>query len=117
MQGDLSARSRLVNIAPHPSDGAVQLGQVVVDGGLHDGVVGVEVAMGEVVAHARDLAPRDRRIGCQQLGRQRFDGFADLEQADAYGVEYQPVCEGAAREVRPDCRNGGCDVVQSLFVR
>jgi hypothetical protein len=51
-------------------DGAFEVGQVFVDGGLQDGVGGVEVPVGEVVAHAGDLPPRDRWLGGQQIVRQ-----------------------------------------------
>jgi hypothetical protein len=44
-------------------DGAFEFGQVVVDGGLQDQVVSVEVAMRQVIAHARDLAPGDAGLG------------------------------------------------------
>jgi hypothetical protein len=55
----------------------------------------------EVVAHAGDLPPRDRRLRGQQVSRQRFDSFADLQQADADRVEDQPSgrsprCSGLA---------------------
>jgi hypothetical protein len=49
------------------SDGAFQVGQVFVDGGLQDCVGGDEVAVREVVAHAGDLPPRDRRLGGEQV--------------------------------------------------
>jgi hypothetical protein len=39
-------------------DGAFEAGQILIDRGLQDGVGGVEVAVGEVVAHAGDLPPR-----------------------------------------------------------
>ena len=48
-------------------DGLFEVGKVFVDGGLQDRVCGVEVAMGEVVAHAGDLPPRDRRLRGQQV--------------------------------------------------
>jgi len=59
-------------------DGAFEFGQVVVDGGLQDRVSGVEVAVGQVIAHAGDLAPGDAGLGVEQLGGQGFDGFADF---------------------------------------
>jgi hypothetical protein len=58
-------------------DGAREVGQVLVDGGLQDGVCGVEVPLGEVVAHAGDLPPGDRRLRGQQIVWQCFGGFAD----------------------------------------
>jgi hypothetical protein len=40
-------------------DGVFEVGQVLVDGGLQDGVCGIEVPVGGVVAHPGDLPPRD----------------------------------------------------------
>jgi hypothetical protein len=37
---------------------ALELGQILVHGGLQDRVCGIEVPVGEVVAHAGDLPPR-----------------------------------------------------------
>jgi hypothetical protein len=70
--------------------GPFEIRQVFVDGGLQDRVCGVEVPMGEVVAHTGDLPPRDRWLRGQQVVRQCFDGLADLKQADADRVEDQP---------------------------
>jgi hypothetical protein len=72
-------------------DGAPELGQILVHGGLQDRVCGIEVPVGEVVAHAGDLPPRDRRLRGQQIVRQCLNSLADLQQADADGVEDQPV--------------------------
>jgi len=44
-------------------DGVFEVGQVLIDRGLQDGVCGVEVAVGEVVAHAGDLPSRDHGRG------------------------------------------------------
>ena len=46
-------------------DRGQEVGQVVVDGGLVDGVGGVEVAVGEVVAHPGDLVTGDAWFGGQ----------------------------------------------------
>jgi hypothetical protein len=55
-------------------DGAFEFGQVVVDGGLQDQVVSVEVAMRQVIAHACDLAPGDAGLGAEHHGRsQRYE--------------------------------------------
>jgi hypothetical protein len=45
--------------------GTFEVGQVVVDGGLQYGVIGVDVAMGEVVTHPGDLGPRDIGVRCR----------------------------------------------------
>jgi hypothetical protein len=70
-------------------ESAFKVGQVFVHGGLQDRVCGVEVAVGEVVADAGDLPPRDRRLRGQQIIGQCFDSLADLQQADADRVEDQ----------------------------
>jgi hypothetical protein len=54
-------------------------------------VRGVEVPVGEVVTHPGYLPPRDGWLGGEQVIGQCFDGLADLQQADADGVEDQPV--------------------------
>ena len=72
-------------------DSAFKVGQVFVHGGLQDRVCGVEVAVGEVVAHAGDLPPRDRRLGSEQVIWECFNSLADFQQADADRVEDQPT--------------------------
>jgi hypothetical protein len=91
-------------------DGAFEVGQVFVHRGLQDGVCGVEVAVGEVVAHAGDLPPRDRWLRGQQVIGQCFDGFADFQQADADRVEDQTVGQVAAFQVGADRVDPGLDV-------
>ena len=76
-----------------------EVGQVFVDGGLQDRVCGIEVPVGEVVAHTGDLPPRDRWLRGQQVIRQCFNSLTDLKQADADGVEDQPVGQVATFQV------------------
>ena len=71
----------------HGLDGAFEFWQVVVDGGLQDGVGCVEVAVGQVITHPGNLAPWDRGLGVEQLSGQCLDGLADLQQPDSDGVE------------------------------
>ena len=52
-----------------------------------NGVVGIEVAMGEVVSHTGDVTPGNVRFGGQQLGVYVFDGFANLNQPNSDSVE------------------------------
>ena len=54
---------------------------------------------GDLLAHSRDLAPRDRRFSVEQFGRQTLDRLADLEQPDANGIEDQAVGNRAALDV------------------
>jgi toxin YoeB len=98
-------------------DGPFEVGRVFVDGGLQDRVCGVEVAVGVVVAHAGDLPPRDRRLRGQQIIRQCFNSLADLKQADADGVEDQPVGQVATLQVGADRVDRGLDIGQPLTAR
>ena len=59
-------------------DGMFEFGHVVVDGGLQDRVVSVEVAMRQVIAHPCDLASGDAGLGAEHLGGQALHGFADF---------------------------------------
>jgi hypothetical protein len=72
-------------------DGVLEFGQVVVDGGLQDREVCVEVPVGQMSAHTRDLGPGDAGLGVEQVSGQCLDGFRDFQQADADGVRYQSV--------------------------
>jgi hypothetical protein len=68
-------------------DGALEFGQVVIHGRLQDRVGGVEVAVGQVIAHAGDLAPRDAGLGVEQPGGQGLHRLADLQQPDPDRIE------------------------------
>lgn len=93
--------------------GVSQLGLIVLDGGRDHRMAGVEVAVREVISHARDLPPRNPRVGGGDVGwGEGFDGFADLEQPDPDGVEDQPVAEVAAFEVGGDSGVGLGDIGQ-----
>jgi hypothetical protein len=89
------------------ADGPFEVGQVFVHGGLQDGVGGIEIPVGEVVAHTGNLPPWDRWLGGQQVIREYLDGLADFQQADADGVEYQPVGQVPALQVGADRIGGG----------
>jgi hypothetical protein len=53
--------------------GGEERSQIGFDGGLHHFMGGVEIAVGEVVAHPGDLAPRDVTLGGQEfLGGRDF---------------------------------------------
>lgn len=69
--------------------------EIVADDVDHDRMVGVEVAMGEVVSHPCDLLPRDIVDGGEEVGVDALDGFADLEEPDADGVVYETVVKVA----------------------
>lgn len=63
--------------------GCFEVGEVLAHGGSEDGVRGIEVAVGEAVAHARDLRPRLTRLAAQQPFGKGLDRLADLDEADA----------------------------------
>jgi hypothetical protein len=52
-----------------------------------------------VVAHTRDLPPRDRRLRGQQIVRQCFSCLAGFQQADTDGVEDEAVGQVATLQV------------------
>lgn len=90
--------------------------EVVVDGRLHNGVGGVEVAVRKVVAHPRDVYPRDGRLAGKQVWIDGLDGFADLDEPDSYCVKYEPVVEPASSHVIRDCVGSRDDVFEPLVV-
>jgi hypothetical protein len=55
-----------------------------------------------VITHARDMGPGDGRLGPEHLGRQGLHGFADFQQPDPDGVEYQAVGQVTSVQVRAD---------------
>src|SRR5262245_57848729 len=95
-------------------DDAFQLGQVLLHGGLQDGVRGVEVAVSEVASQAGDLPPWDGRLSGKQVVGQCLDGLADLQQPDPDSVEYQAVGQVTALQVRADRINRSLDIGQPL---
>lgn len=59
-------------------DSTFKFGQVVIDGGLQNRVVCVEVTVSQVITHACDLRPGNIWLGTQHLGRQGLNSFADF---------------------------------------
>jgi hypothetical protein len=60
-------RGLVAQALAQPIDRLLQVGQIMVDGGLQDRVGCVEVAVSQVIAHAGDLAPGDRRFSVEQV--------------------------------------------------
>ena len=85
-------------------------------GGRHDLVVGVEIAVCQVVAHAGDVGPRDVRLFREQVRIDVLDRFADLDQSHPYRIEDETISQGAACEVRLDSSSGREDAVEPLDV-
>ena len=72
---------------PEACGGNDQWRQVMFDGCGDDLVVGVEVAVSQVVSHACDVSPRDLRLDRQEHGIDALDRFADLDESDSNSVE------------------------------
>src|SRR5712692_1056608 len=96
------------------SDRPFQFRQVFVDGSLQDRVRSVEVAMGEMIAHAGDLAPGNGWLRGEQVVWQCLDRLAYLQQPDPNGIEDKAVGKGAALQVGTDRVDGGLDIRQPL---
>ena len=101
----------------HRPDSALEFGQVIVDSRLQDPVSGVEVAVGQVIAHAGDLAPWDGGLGIEQFCRQSLHGLSDFQQPDPDRIEDQAIGQIAALQVGADCVDRGLDVGQALLFR
>lgn len=85
--------------------------EVVVDDVLDDCVVGIEVAVSEVAAHAGDLLPGHVGYFVREVGIDALDRLADLDQTDADRVVDQSIVEIASGQVIPDGVDGIDDVV------
>ena len=62
-------------------------------------MIGVKVPMGQVVAHTRDVGPRDRRLLGEYLGIDALHRLADLDETNAHRVVDQPIGQGSSFEV------------------
>lgn len=86
----------------------------MLDGARHLAVRRVEVAMGQTVAHPRDVAPRVAGLAVEQLRRDGLDCLADLDEADPDGVEYEAIGKVASCHMAIDGRDGIKNVLQAL---
>jgi hypothetical protein len=68
--------------------------------------------VGQVVAHAGDLAPRDAGLGIEQFGGQGLHSLADFQQPDPDRVEDQAVGQVTALQVGADRVDRGLDIGQ-----
>ena len=93
-----------------------QLGKVVIDGRLQDGVRCVEVAVSEPISHPGHFSPRYLRFGIQQGRRQLLHGLADLNQPNPDGIEDQPIGQSPTLQVCANRLDGDSDVLQPLLV-
>ena len=99
-----------------PSHGRLELGKVAFDGCGHDCVRSVEVAMSEPVAHLAYPVPRNLGLICDQIYRQGFDRFTDLDQTYTDGVENESFAEFTAAQVSLDRIDGRENVLEALVI-
>ena len=77
---------------------------------------GVEVSMGEPIAHAGDLLPGKVRFGRQQGWTQSLHGLTDLDQSQTNSIEDQSITEAASLLIVTNRLNGFDDVGQPFVV-
>ena len=90
--------------------------QIVLYGRPHDGVCGVEVAVGQVVAHPGDVDPRDVWFSIQQLRGDRPNGLADLDEPNPDRIEHQPVVDRSTTKMVVNRGDRRQDVLEPLIV-
>jgi hypothetical protein len=79
--------------AAEAPDTGIQGGKIAVDGGLRDCVRRVEVPVRQTVPHAGNVFPRNGMFGRQHVRTYPLDSLADLNEAEANGVEHEAVIE------------------------
>jgi len=77
-------------VAEEP-DAGFQDGKITIDGGLYDCVRRVEVPVRQTVPHAGDVLPRNVGFDRQHVGTYPLDRLAELDEAEADGVEHEAV--------------------------
>lgn len=88
----------------------------MLDSRPHDGVCGVEAAVGQMVAHPGNIDPRDVWFSIQQLRGDRPNGLADLDEPDTDCVEHQPVIERSTTKMFVNRGDRRQDVLEPLIV-
>ena len=66
--------------------GFVERAELVVEDIANNGVIGVEVPVGEMVSHTSDRLPRDVRLGVEKIGVDRLDRLTNLDEPNPNGV-------------------------------
>lgn len=89
----------------------LQLGQVMIDCRLHDGVGSIEVAVSKSFAHPCNVLPGNLGLGSEHIRADPLDGLADLDEADAGGVEDEPIAQSSPLQVTPNRLDGFDDVL------
>ncbi len=77
---------------------------------------GIEVPMGEPIAHAGDLLPGKVRFGGQQGWTQSLHGLTNLDQSQTYSIEDQSITEAASLPIITNRLDGFVDVGQPFVV-
>lgn len=76
-----------------PLHGIDERRQIPFNGGGDNRVIGVEVPVGQVVAHSGHVGPRDRRFALEYAGSDALHRLADLNKANSNGVVNQSVVQ------------------------
>lgn len=76
----------------------------------------IQAFVSDPVAHPGDLQPQKGRFAREQLGGERVDRFADLEEANPNGVEDEPVGKITSLEMGVDSVDPGNEVLEALPV-
>ena len=69
-----------------------------------------------MVAHRRNIDPRDLRLAIEQSGIDGFDGLADLDEPNPHRVEDEAVVETASLQVLGDGASRSEDVLEALLI-
>ncbi len=100
----------------NPPHGEIELRDVVVNGGMDDGVRRVEIPTGESIAACRRSPPMEGPFRLQQLWIQSLHRLTDLDQPKTNSIEDQSVAEIASLLVSANGLDGVDDVGQPLLV-
>ena len=68
----------------------------------HDGMVGVEIVVAELIAHSGDRSPGNLGLLLGQLGVKVLDGLADLDQPSPAGLSDDALVEASLSQVPRD---------------
>ncbi len=80
-----------VQFIEHSTDRSFQTRDVVAGGRRHDRMSRIEVAVREVVPHARDVGPGNIGFTCCERPFEIFDSLPDLDETSADGVEHDLI--------------------------
>src|SRR5450755_4998179 len=113
----IGARRRRVDQAgPSRFNGRRELRNIGPDGLAHDCVRCIEVAMGKLVSHRRDVAPGDLRLARKQAFVDVLNRLTDLDESGAYSVENESVGQRSTGDVLIDGGDRVEDVEQTVSI-